>query len=200
MDFLVDLWMPIVVSAVLCFVASSIIWMATPLHKHDYKNPGDKEDLILAGLRSWSLAPGLYFVPFMQCNKNLDAAAKKVAEEKMKAGPWATIIVCNGTPNMGKMLGWWFVHLLLMSVFIAYIASNCNVQGQTYLKVFQVVGATAFLAYGGYALPLSIWHGNPWSQLPGRIIDGLIYACLTAGTFAWRMHGSVPEIKIPGVN
>lgn len=198
MDFITNLWLPIVLSAVICFVASSIIWMATPLHKHDYKSPGDKEEGILGALRSMNLAPGMYYVPWCGGHGGkMDDAAKAALAEKVKKGPWVMLCVQGGPPNMGKMLGLWFVHLLLTSVFVAYIASNTNVQGKEYLEVFQVVGATSFLAYGGYALPLSIWHGNPWSQLPTRIIDGLIYACLTAGTFAWKMHGDVPAIVNP---
>ena len=37
MDFLVDLWMPIVVSAVVVFFASSLAWMVLPHHKADVK-------------------------------------------------------------------------------------------------------------------------------------------------------------------
>ncbi|GJQ29282.1 MAG: hypothetical protein HBSAPP03_11660 [Phycisphaerae bacterium] len=199
MEFLTTLWLPIVLSAVICFVASSIIWMATPLHKHDYKNPGDKEDAILSGLKSWALSPGVYFVPWMQCDKKLDEAAKKAAMERAKTSPRAMIIVHGGDHSMGKMLGMWFVHLLITGVFVAYVASHAGLGAASYLKVFQVVGAVAFLAHAGYALPLSIWHGLPWSQLPGRLLDGLIYALLTAGTFAWQMQFKAPEIKIPGL-
>lgn len=186
MGFLVDLWMPILLSAVLVFIASSIIWMALPIHKHDYKDPGDKEDAILGMLRSASFAPGVYYVPWCQ-GKEKDPAAM----EKLKTGPWALMTVMGSAPSMGKMLGLWFVHLVIVAVFVAYLASNAGLAaGAEYLSVFRVSGTAAFLAYAGYAMPSAIWHGMPWSQLPGRIFDGLVYALLTAGTFAWLWPGA----------
>jgi hypothetical protein len=179
---LAQLWMPILLSAVLVFIASSIIWMATPLHKHDYKNPGDKEDAIMNMIKSSNFAPGVYFVPWCHGHgKQNDPAV--IA--KMKAGPWAQLNVLAGPPNMGKMLGLWFFHLLVVGLFVAYIASHTLKAGTVYLEVFRIAGAAALMAHAGYALPLGIWHGNPWSQLPGRLVDGIVYALLTAGTFAW---------------
>ncbi len=181
MEFLTELWMPILLSAVLVFVASSIIWMATPLHKHDYKDPGSAEDGLLAALRSASLAPGIYYVPWCQ-GKEKDPTAM----ERVKSGPWAMITVMGGMPNMGKMLTLWFLHLVIVGLFVAYIAHNAGLgAGAEYLSVFRITGATALLAYAGYSLPMSIWHGQPMSQIPGRLIDGFIYALLTAGTFGW---------------
>ena len=178
---LMDLWMPIVVSAAIVFVASSIIWMATPLHKHDYKDPGDKEGPLMDLLRSKSFAPGVYYVPWCHGKQNDPAMA-----DKLKRGPWAMLTVHGSAPAMGKMLGAWFLHLVIVGVFVGYLASHAGLMpGAEYLSVFRVVGTGALLAYAGYAMPMCIWHGMPWSQFPGRIVDGVIYALLTAGTFAW---------------
>ena len=46
---LIDLWLPILLSAVFIFIASSILHMCTPLHKGDYAQvPG--EDKVLAAI------------------------------------------------------------------------------------------------------------------------------------------------------
>jgi len=180
MDMLFSLWAPIIVSAVIVFVASSIIWMATPIHKNDYKNPGAHEGAILAAIRSWGLRPGLYLVPWSKGNQK-----DPVLAEKAKAGPWATITIMPGTPHMGKLLGAWFLHLVVVTIFIAYVGSVTLPAGAAYLMVFQVIGGAALLAHAGYALPMAIWHGMPWSQLPGRLFDGVVYTLLTAGTFGW---------------
>jgi len=183
MAFLSTLWMPILLSAVLVFIASSIIWMASPLHKHDYKNPGDKEQDIMNMLKSGNFEPGVYYVPW--CHGH-GAQKDPAVIAKMKAGPWAMLNVIPGPPNMGKMLGLWFLHLLIIGVFVAYLTSHAVTGPKVqYLEVFRFAGAVALLAHAGYALPLSIWHANPWSQLPGRLVDGVVYALLTAGTFAW---------------
>ncbi len=176
---LVDLWMPILVSAAAVFVASSIIWMATPLHKHDYKDPGDKERSILDMLRGAALAPGAYYVPWCGGTSHKDPEV----QAKMNAGPWAMLTVMPGKPNMGKMLGAWMIHLLIVGVFVAYLASHSLDRGSAYLEVFRITGTGALLAYAGYALPMAIWHGMPWKQLPGRVLDGIIYALITAGIF-----------------
>jgi hypothetical protein len=181
MQWLVDLWMPIGLSAVLVFVASSIIWMATPIHKNDYKNPGNAEESILGMLRSAALAPGVYYVPWCHGKQNNPAAM-----ERMKAGPWAMLTVIQGPPTMGKTLGFWFLYLVVVSVFVAYIAAHAGLPpGTPYLHVFRVAGTAAFMAYAGGAAPLCIWHGLPWSRFPGRLFDAVVFALVTAGTFGW---------------
>jgi hypothetical protein len=51
--------------------------------------------------------------------------------------------------------------------------------------VFRVIGTAAWLAYAWQAPADSIWKGVPWSSTVKTLVDGLIYALLTAGTFAW---------------
>lgn len=191
-----SLWLPILVSAVVLFIASSIIWMATPLHKHDYKNPGEKEGPFIDAVRTLGFAPGVYYIPWCQGIKDKAAMA-----EKLKAGPWAMLTVMPGPPNMGRNLGMWLVHLLLVGLFVAYIAGLSLPAGASFLPVFRAAGAAALLAHAGYALPMAIWHGMPWSQLPGRFIDGVIYALLTGAVFAvlWPAAAKITiEIPLPG--
>lgn len=184
MDFITTLWQPILLSAVLVFVASSVIWMATPIHKNDFKGAGDKEDGLLSAVKSAGLAPGVYFIPFCQGK----GAEGEKAAAKIKSGPWAQLIVLPEWPSMGKTLGFWFAHLVIVSAFVAYVVYHANL-GPTprYLDVFRMAGSAAFLAYAGYAAPMCIWHAIPWRQLPGRVFDGIVYALLTAGCFGWLM-------------
>jgi hypothetical protein len=53
------------------------------------------------------------------------------------------------------------------------------------LRVFRVVGTTAFLAYGLGHLSDGIWKNQTFSFTIKEVIDGLVYALLTAGTFGW---------------
>ena len=48
---------------------------------------------------------------------------------------------------MGPSLVQWFVFALVVSFFVAYVASHALPAGSEYLRVFQIVGAVAFLAY-----------------------------------------------------
>ena len=56
------LWLPLLLSAVMVFVASSVIHMASPWHKSDYpKMPN--EDQVMDALRPLAIPPGDYFFP-----------------------------------------------------------------------------------------------------------------------------------------
>lgn len=55
---LAALWLPILLSAVIVFVASSIMHMLLPYHRSDYHRLPD-EDKVVAGLRAAALKRGL---------------------------------------------------------------------------------------------------------------------------------------------
>jgi hypothetical protein len=180
MAFLAALWLPIVVSAVIVFVASSILHMVLPYHRSDYKKLPNEEPA-RAALRG--TPPGLYMTPF--CSQKEMKSPE--AQARFQEGPVALISMYpNGQMNMGKLLGAWFGFLLLVSLFVAYAAYHTLPAGTHYLKVFRVVGTMAFLAYGLANISNGIWRGQPWSMVAKEIFDGLIYALLTAGAFGWR--------------
>ena len=62
MAFVAQLWLPIVISALLVFFASALSWMVMPHHQKEYgKLPS--EAAVLAALRAQPAKPGLYTVP-----------------------------------------------------------------------------------------------------------------------------------------
>jgi hypothetical protein len=175
------LWLPIVLAAVIVFVASSIIHMLLPYHRSDYHKLPD-EDKLLAALRPAGLRRGLYAFPFCT-HKDMKSPAMI---EKYKQGPVGFMTVFhNGPPAMPKFLGQWFVYCLIIGFFVAYITGRTVAPGADYKAVFRVAGATAFLAYGLGHLSNGIWKGQTWSMTIKEVFDGLIYALLTAGTFGW---------------
>lgn len=177
----IDLWMPIVVSVVLVFVASSVIHMVLKTHNKDYHRlPGEEE--VLAAIRAQGASPGTYMFPYCGDMKEMGSEETKV---KFERGPVGMMTVMpNGMPNMGKSLGLWVVYLLLVAIFVAYIAAALLAAGAEYLTVFRVSGAVAFLPFVVANLPASIWHGQPWSTTIRFCIDGVVYSLLVAGTFA----------------
>lgn len=175
------LWLPILLSAVIVFVASSIIHMVLPYHRSDYKQLPD-EDKLRAALRSAGLQPGLYHFPFCT-HKEMNTPA---AQEKFKEGPVGFVTIFpSGPPNMSKFLGLWFVYCLIIGVFTAYLTGRTVAFGAHYRVVFRVAGTAAFLAYGLGPMVNGIWKGQPWSVVFKEAFDGLVYALLTAGTFGW---------------
>jgi hypothetical protein len=179
---LASLWIPIVVSAVLVFVASSILHMMLKYHNADYRKFSN-EDEVRAVIQKGNPPPGQYLLLHaMGPNAMKDPALI----EKFKQGPVGLAFLRKpGMPNMGPILGQWFAYLLVISFFVAYVAAHTIAPGTSYLAVFRVVGAVAFLAYAGARGQSAIWQGEPWSATSKDIIDGLIYGCVTAGTFGW---------------
>jgi hypothetical protein len=177
-----SLWLPILVSAVLVFIASSIIHMVLKYHNKDYhKLPN--EDAVRAAIRAGNPPPAQYTIPYCSDMKDMD---KPEMKQKFIEGPIAVMNVMKpGAPNMGTYLTQWFIFILVVSFFIAYVAVHCLPQGAEYLRVFQVVGAVGFLAYGAGQLPSSRWMGQPWPIAWKGLLDGLIYGLVTAGTFGW---------------
>jgi hypothetical protein len=173
------LWLPIVLSAVIVFVASSIIHMVLPYHKSDYSKLPN-EDAAAAALRG--TPPGMYILP--HCTHQQLKSPEML--EKFKAGPVCTVLMRpSGQMNMGKFLGQWFAFCLVIGIFAAYISGRTLAPGTHYLQVFRVAGATSFMAYGLANLSNGIWKGEPWSVVTKEVIDGLLYGLLTAGTFGW---------------
>jgi hypothetical protein len=175
------LWLPILLSAVIVFIASSVIHMVLPYHRSDYRPLPDEEKL-LSVLRAANLTHGLYHFPFCT-HKDMKSEA---VQAKFKQGPVGLLTVFpSGPVNMSKFLGLWFVYCLLIGFFVAYLAGHTVAPGTPYLGVFRVVGTAAFLAYGLSVLSNGIWKGQPWSNVLKEAFDGLVYALLTAGTFGW---------------
>jgi hypothetical protein len=175
------LWLPIVLSAVIVFVASSIMHMLLPYHRSDYRQLPD-EDRLLAVLRGAGLKQGLYHFPYCT-HKDMKSPA---AMEKFKQGPVGMLtLLPSGPPAMPKFLGMWFAYCLIIGFFVAYLAGRTVEPGANYLAVFRVVGTAAFLAYGLGNLSNGIWKGQPWGVTLKEAMDGLVYGLLTAGTFGW---------------
>jgi hypothetical protein len=178
---LTALWLPILLSAVIVFIASSILHMVLPYHRHDYRQLPE-EDRLRAAIREAGVKRGTYAFPF-STPKEMNSPAMV---EKYNQGPVGTMtIIPNGPPAMPKYLAMWFVFCLVISYFVAYLTGRTVAPGADYLAVFRVAGTAGFLAYGLANLRNSIWKGEPWSMTIKEVVDGLIYGLLTAGTFGW---------------
>ena len=183
---LTALWLPIVVSAVVVFVASSVIHMVLTYHNKDYAKLPD-EDTLLEAMRKAGISPGAYMFPAPDSRKEMGSPEMM---EKYKRGPVGLLqVLPPGPPMMPKHLIQWFVLCLLVALFAGYVGSHCLAEGAEYLAVFQVVGTAAVLGFCFGDLSDSIWKGQLWSTTLKNVFDGLIYALLTAGVFGWLWPG-----------
>jgi len=176
------LWLPILLSAVIVFVASSILHMVIPYHKSDYRKLTE-EGKVMDTLRAAGVTPGrTYHFPYTT-HKEMKSPE---AVEKFKRGPIGLLtVIPSGAPAMGKYLGQWFVYCVVVGIFVACLAGRMLAPGTRYPTVFHVAGIAAFLAYGFAQVQDSIWKGQTWGVTAKHVFDGLIYALLTAGTFGW---------------
>lgn len=182
MNFLVDLWLPIVSSAVFVFVVSSVMHMLIPIHKGDHRALPN-EDAVLDALREHGVGPGSYMFP---CPSSMKDMGSPEMVAKYRRGPvgWMTVVP-SGTLAIGKNLLQWFALSLLVSAVCAYVADFALSPGAEYLRVFRLTGTIAVMAYATGSVTESIWKGQAWSTTLKFVFDGLVYGLVTAGTFAW---------------
>lgn len=179
---ILSLWLPILLGAVLVFVASSIIHMVLQYHAGDYsKLPSEPQ--VMDALRGFDIPPGEYVIPYAGSMKELGTPE---FIEKCEKGPVAFMtIMPTGKPKMGAQLAMWFVYSVVVGIFAAYVAGRALGPGAEYLSVFRFAGVTAFIGYGLALWQASIWYRRAWSTTLKHTLDALIYGLLTAGAFGW---------------
>jgi len=177
-----SLWLPILLSAVFVFFASFLVHMLLGYHARDLRKV-PQEDAVMAALRPFDLAPGDYMMP---CAQGMQAMRSPEFRDKRAKGPVAVMTVYkNGPATMGPSLAKWFVYLLVVSVFVAYVTGRALTAGAPYLTVFRFAGTTAFIAYAAALWQDSIWYQRSLGTTLRYTVDGLIYGLLTASTFGW---------------
>ena len=177
-----SLWLPVLLSAVFVFVASSIIHMLLSYHAGD-AGPVPDQDKVMDALRPFKIPPGDYAVPRPASMKEMNTPEYA---EQLKRGPVAFLTVLpNGPLAIGRSLGQWFVHCLVVGAVAGYVAGLTVAPGADYGLVFRVVGIVAFAGYSLAILQSSIWWYRSWRFTLLTMFDGVVYALLTAGTFGW---------------
>ena len=178
---LTALWLPILLSAAVVFVASSIIHMATRWHANDFKR-FPAEDAVLDAVRPFNLAPAGYVAPMPQSMAHMSSPEFKA---KLQRGPRIMLAVLGAESSMARNLALWFVYGIVVALFAAYVASLTLAAGAPYMTVFRV---TSTVAFAGYVLALWqswIWYSTGVGYTVRTTIDGLIYALLLGGVFGW---------------
>lgn len=181
---LTSLWLPILLAAVLVFIASSIIHMFLSYHRSDFGTIPN-ESGVLDALRGFDIPPGDYMFP--SAGGDPDVLKSDEFREKARRGPVGVLTMFpSGDPfGMGAQMTQWFLYCLLVSVFAGYLTSRAVSPGVDYLQVFRFAGTTAFMGYALALIQRSIWYRQAWSTTLKNVFDGLVYGLLTAGTFGW---------------
>ncbi|MHA7813545.1 MAG: hypothetical protein ACX94C_09150 [Phycisphaerales bacterium] len=187
---LTELWLPIIVATVCVFVASSIIWMALPHHKKDIRFMPNEEEFTSA-ISKMDIEPGLYMFPNCQDAKDMKSDAFKA---KWKAGPWGVITLQPSQPNFPLNLTKTFLSYLVITVLVAYIAAASTSRGADALAVFQVAGAAGILGHCMGGLANDFFLGKPTRFVITGLIDGVVFALITAGIIALMWPGAGGDV------
>ena len=179
---LTALWLPILLTGVVVFMVSAMIWMVMPHHKNDFAR-ADDEDALMDAVRDSAGGPGMYMFPWAPDSEQSSEGYR----ERLAAGPVGILrvrdpaAVIDMKPAMAKSI---LLHLVV-AVFVAYLAASTLEVGASYLSVFRVAGTAAFMAHGFIGFQESIWFGLPGKVAFKHACDGLVYALLAGGIFGW---------------
>ena len=179
MDFLVNLWLPILATTVALWMASTIFWTISPQHENDFSRLPD-EDELMAGIRKADIPAGIYMFPFMKHSemKNPDAI------EKYKNGPRGTLVLWE-IPSMAKNIALTILYFFIVTFVMAYIAweafSLAPAEAANFKRIFQIVGAIGVLVYCSSGQLNAIWFPK---RMRMEFLDGIVYGVISGLVFA----------------
>lgn len=183
MNALLSLWLPILLSAVVVFVISSLVHMVFKWHMPDYKGFAN-EDAVRAAIRAGNPAPGQYVLPYCKDMKDL---ASEAMTKKYQEGPVGFLrLAAPGPNNMGKSLGIWFLFTLVITTVAAYLAWRvCGLDPAQASRAAKWAGTISFIAFGFGGVPESIWMARPWVSTAKYLLDAALYGLGTGLVFYW---------------
>lgn len=189
MDAIVQLWLPVLLAAVFVFVASSLVHMVFKWHNSDYRALAN-EDAVRAAIAAGTPPPGLYTLP--HCG-DMKAMQDPAMQAKYREGPVALLtVMANGMPNMGRILGCWFLLNLLVAAVAAVLALHAVHPADMSMacRAGCVGGAVTFMSYGIGSVSNGIWMGRRWSAVGKDLLDAAIYGVVTGLAFCWLWPGA----------
>ncbi|HMB58174.1 MAG TPA: hypothetical protein VKM35_13325 [Arenimonas sp.] len=182
MNDFVQLWLPILVTAGFIFIASSLIHMVFQWHKSEYQALSN-EDAVIAAIRAGTAKPGQYVFPHCP---DMKAMQGEEIQKKFREGPIGFLTLRQpGPPTIGGALIKWFLYTVLIAAIGGAVALQTYGLHSHSHHAGHLVGVLSLLAYAGGSVQHGIWKGVPWAAVAKDILDGLIYAIISALTFWW---------------
>ena len=196
MDFLLSLWLPILLSAAAVWIVSTIFGMPFLHHKNDWiglppaptPTAGGSEDAFMEFIRTSGIKPGNYLFPDFRTREAMES--EKVGKA-LKEGPVGHLSLWPPPLSMGGKMAGTFVVYLVVSTLIAYLASAAlptpppPAKPAAFAKAFQVIATAGILAYSFSFIPSAIWFGAYKRTIVMSIIDGIVFGLITGAIFAW---------------
>lgn len=175
---LADLLLPILLSGVAVFFISFVMWMVLPHHRSDFGKLPD-EDAVMSALGD--VKAGQYMFPHIGGPENWKDEALIAKREKGPSG--LVSILPRGPQNMGKNMAISLVYNLVVSVFVAYLATVALEKATAGRDVLQFTSTATFMGYGLGVVWNPIWFGASWSSTFKTLFDCLIYGLASGAIF-----------------
>ena len=174
MEFLAELWLPILINGIVLFFLSFLAWVVLPHHFDDYRQLPNEQDF-MDTLKGMNIPTGNYMYPYTKCKAD---QGKPEYAEKYTVGPRGTLNVYE-MPNMGVNLAKTFSFFLITSAVIAYItfvACPPTAESQ-FMHVFRIAGKIGVLCHATSGMCNGIWFKR---KLLTDFLDGIVFG-LTLG-------------------
>ena len=182
MEFLIELWLPILLASLAVYITGNILYMVLPHHRKDFQ-PLPDEDALRTAIAAQNLPRAAYAIPHAASKEDWK---NKEKQEKFRTGPVGILTIGRPGTSMTRQLIQHVFYVFAVSICVAYVSFAALGGGDLeYLKVFQITGTVSFLAHGSAHFLHSIWFHQPWGTTVRNTIDALVYALLTAGFFGW---------------
>lgn len=183
MNALLSLWLPILLSAVVVFILSSLVHMVFKWHAPEYRGFSN-EDAVRDAIRAGNPSPGQYVVPYC---KDMKEMGSETMMAKYKEGPVGFVVLTpSGPPNMGKSFVTWFLMSVAVATIGAFIATQLfGLDPERARAAAKLVFAVTFLSYGMGTICESVWMGRPWSSTVKYMLDAALYAVGSGAVFYW---------------
>ncbi len=182
MDLLIPLWLPILLSAAVVWIASAIVWMALPHHKRDFIALPD-EDAFMDHVRRSGIEPGNYVFPDF---RDRETMSSEKTQKALKEGPVGHLSVWRTPLTMGDKMVATFVVYLVVSTLIGYLTRVALPGPAPFAKVFQVAATAGILSYSFSFIPNAVWFGSYKRTIVASFLDGIFFGLITGAIFAWR--------------
>ena len=182
MEFLLALWLPILLSAGAVWILSNLAWIALPHHRNDFVRLPD-EDAFAEFVRRSHIPPGNYLFPDFRGREAMQS--EKVAQA-IEHGPVGHLSVWRTPLTMGsRLVGTLVVHLVV-STLIAYLTRVALPGAEPFARVFQIAATAGVLAYCFSSIPNALWFGAYPRAIVAAFVDGIVYGLITGVLFAWN--------------
>ena len=184
MEFLIDLWLPILVGSIALYICSCISWMALPHHFGDRKKLACETE-VMDWVREQSIPPGNYMFPYGETHSE---QGTKEFRERYEKGPTGTLNVyapANMVVNCLKTFLYFVVTVLTIG-YITHVACPPAAETTDFMRVFRIAGTIGILTYASSGVLNRIWFvSRQWTEIVDGIAYGLVLGLIMAMLYSY---------------